>query len=45
MKDFPKYECISAVRAHEAALHDLGLDKKEPEAQVVETVEEPGKVV
>jgi hypothetical protein len=34
VKDFPKYETVSAVRAHEAALEDLGMEPKR-----VETVE------
>lgn len=37
VKDFPKYHCDSAVRAHEAALRDLGLDKKQ--TQTVEVVD------
>jgi hypothetical protein len=29
VKQFPKFETVSAIRAHEAALHDLGMDKRQ----------------
>ncbi len=45
LREFPSYACVSAVRAHEAALHDLGLDHKQSGEPVVTAVESAEKAI
>ena len=44
VKQFPKYETVSAARAHEAALHDLGMDKNGTATTVEVLQKEDSKV-
>jgi len=44
VKQFPKYETVSAIRAHEAALHGLGLDNKRAATTVEVVQKEDSKV-